>query len=232
MLATNLIVIDGLSGSGKTTTIKWLAQQLEQQGIHAECLFEYDTAHPLWWYEYWDGTDYRTPDFENIPMETFIQNSLANWRGFANRLHGTDQLVIAESVFFMHTIMHFLMGDADPVQLREYAREVQQIAQKLNPVLIYFHQPDAANSLRRICAIRGPEFEQELLSNMESFPYLKRRNLKGLDGLSQLWQRSQQITDQLFEEYPIRKLAIENSAGDWAEYYQQILTFLRLAETG
>lgn len=228
MLDTKLIVIDGLSGSGKTTTIKWLAHQFEQHNISAKYLFEFDTTHPLWWYEYWDGTDYRTPDFDSILVETFIQNSLANWRGFAGSLQESDRLIVAESVFFQDAIAIFLMGDADPKRLMDYAREVQQIAQKINPVLIYFRQTDPINSLRRICALRGPEFEQELLTNMESFPYLKRRNLQGLDGLSQLWVETQQITDQLFAEYTIRKLAVENSDGNWAEYYQRIFDFLQL----
>jgi deoxyadenosine/deoxycytidine kinase len=228
MLDTQLIVIDGLPGSGKTTSIKWLAQQLEQCHIHADYLFEFDTAHPLWWYEYWDGTDYRTPDFDNIPIETFIQNSLGNWRGFADSLQESDQLIVAESIFFQNATTMLLMGDADQNRLKKYAHEVQQLVRQLNPVLIYFHQIDPANSLRRTCAIRGPEFEQELLTNMESFPYLKSRNLKGLDGLSQLWLQSQQITDQLFEEYTIRKVAIENSTGNWTDYYQRILDFLQL----
>ena len=229
MLATKLIVIDGLSGSGKTTTAEWLTHQLKRRGIKNRYLPEYNTAHPLWWYEYWDGRDYLTPDFDNIPIERFIENSLARWSTFAESIDESIGLVLAESVFFQDAVAMFLMGDATPARLFAYAREVQQIAQGLNPVLIYFRQNDVAHALRRICTIRGADFEQELLTNMERFPYMKHRNLKGLDGLTVLWEDIHKLTDTIFEEYEILKLAIKTSGENWPKYQEQILEFLQLS---
>ena len=228
MLATQLIVLDGLPGSGKTTTAEWLNQELKERGIKTWYLPEYDTAHPLWWYDYWDGTDYHTPDFDHIPIESCISNSLSRWRDFSSSLlQTTDRiLVIAESVFFMNAVGMLLMGGADPARLLRYAREVRQIVRDLDPILIYFRQNDASTALHRICALRGLEFEQELLANMERFPYLKHRKLTGLKGVTVLWQDIQQLTDVLYLEYDFRKLALETSEGKWAEYRQHILQFL------
>lgn len=228
MIDTKLIVIDGLSGSGKTTTAEWLTLQLQQQGIKTWYIPEYDTAHPLWWYTYWDGKDYLPPDFDNIDIETFIATSLKRWSVFVDSMHTSDRIVLAESVFFQDAAAMFLMGGAEPAHLMDYARQVQQIAQPLNPVLVYFRQNNIATALRKICAIRGKEFENELLENMERFPYLKRRKLKGLDGVTVLWRDIQKLTDALFDEYKIRKLAIEASEGDWLDYRQRILDFLGL----
>jgi hypothetical protein len=225
MIDTKLIVFDGLPGSGKTTTAEWLTTQIQQQGIKTWHLVESDTAHPLWWYRFWDGKDYLTPDFENISIETFLDTSLSKWRGFVDSTH---QLVLTESVFFQDAVAMFLMGGATPDRLMEYARDIQRIAQSLNPVLIYFRQNDVSTALQRICIIRGKGFEDELVTNMESFPYLKQRNLKGLNGVATLWQDIQKITDAIFEEYNIRKLAIDASDGNWAEYRQRILNFLEL----
>ena len=231
MIDTKLIVIDGLSGSGKTTTAEWLTSRLEQQGTKIWYLPEYDTAHPLWWYRYWDGSAYLTPDFDNSPIETFLETSLSKWRGFVDSMHTSNQIVLAESVFFQDAVAMFLMGGAAPIRLMEYAREVQQIAQALDPVLIYFRQNDVRGALRRICSIRGPEFENDLVANMESFPYLKLRNLKGLDGIAVLWQNVHEVTDSIFDEYKIRKLAIDVSKGNWLDYHQRILDFLDLQKT-
>jgi len=228
MIDTKLIVIDGLSGSGKTTTAEWLTQQIQQQGIKIRYFSEYDTAHPLWWYEYWDGNDYVTLDYENMPIETFIATSLTKWETFTLALDGSDQPVFAESVFFQDAVAMFLMGDAAPARLKEYARDIQRIIHGLNPVLIYFRQNNPSHALQRICAVRGREFENELVENMESFPFLKRQNLKGLAGVAALWQDVHELTDFIFDEYKIRKLAIETSAGNWPDYRQQILRFLSL----
>jgi deoxyadenosine/deoxycytidine kinase len=225
MIDTRLIVIDGLPGSGKTTTAEWLTTQIQQQDMKIWYLPEYDAAHPLWWYEYWDGNDYLTPDFKNIPIETFLHTSLSKWRGFVD---SSDQLVLAESVFFQDAVAMFLMGGATPTRLMEYALDIQRIAQSLNPVLIYFRQNDVSNALQRICTIRGKEFENELVTNMESFPYLKQKGLKGLDGVVALWQNIQKLTDAIFDECKIRKLAIDVSDGNWLDYRQRIIKFLEL----
>lgn len=228
MIDTKLIVIDGLPGSGKTTTAEWLTKHLEQQNIRVWYLPEYDTAHPLWWYRYWDSSDYLTPDFDNIPIETFIETSLIKWRSFVDSIHESDQQVLAESVFFQDAAAMFLMGGAAPARLKGYAREVQLIIQDLDPVLIYFRQKDVSNALQRICAVRGRDFENDLVENMESFPYLKSRNLKGLVGVAALWQDIQELTAPLFDEYKIRKLAVDVSEGNWIAYRQRIINFLEL----
>lgn len=225
---STLIVLDGLPGSGKSTTAEWLAQQLRHNGIAVYWLQETDLSHPLWWYEFWNGTDYQPPDFDHTPIEVFIETSLEKWRSFTVQARLSDGLIVAESVFFQNAIAMFVMGGAQPALLMEYAREVQRIIGALHPVLIYFQQNDIADALRRICDLRGRDFEDELFTNMECFPYLKQRELKGFEGVTILWREISRLTDTLFEEYRIPKLRIENSAGDWLSYQQQILAFLGL----
>jgi deoxyadenosine/deoxycytidine kinase len=228
MLHTKLVVVDGLPGSGKSTTGQWLKLQLDRNGIAARWLHEADVPHPLWWYNHWDGTQYLPPDFDHISMETFIRTSLEKWRNFVTLAGTASEINIVESVFFQNAVAIFLMGDARPTRLMAYAHQVQTIISGLNPVLIYFYQADVALALRRICNLRGQDFENELLMNMERFPYLRRRGLTGLDGVTMLWQEIQKLTDLLFEEYTIAKLALETSGENWSSYQQQILDFLGL----
>jgi hypothetical protein len=225
---TNLIVFDGLPGSGKSTNAHWLTHHLQKQGVNAVFVPESEIPHPLWWYEVWDGREFRTPDFDHVPIETFIQNSIKKWKDFATGIVHTNQLYIVESFFFQNTVGMFLMGGAKPARVKEYAHEIQKITSRLNPHLIYFRQDDLAAALDRICAIRGKEFEDELTHNMEGFPYLRERHLKGLDGIATLWQAIQSITDALYEEYPVQKVVIETSQRDWQMYRQKILSLVRL----
>jgi deoxyadenosine/deoxycytidine kinase len=226
---TKLIVIDGLPGSGKTTTAEWLTGKFQREEMQIVFVSENDTKHPLWWYEYWNGDEYLTPDFDNIPIESFIETSLTKWRSFVDLIQQSEQKVCIESVFFQNAIGMFLMGGATPARLMEYALEVQLIAYPLNPVLIYFRQNNVASALQRICAIRGRDFESELLNNMESFPYLRQRNLKGMTGVTELWQDIQILADHIYSEYNFQKLTLETSKGEWLDYRQQILEFLDLS---
>lgn len=228
MPGTQLIVLDGLPGAGKTTNGQWLARYMGEHGQTVSFLAEFDTAHPLWWYDYWDGNDYHPPEYHNNPIESFLSNSLDRWREFtATKQTTPGSVVVAESLFFQDAVSMFLMGDAAPETLKAYAHTVQRLAQPLNPMLIYFRQPDVSAALQRICTIRGSDFQQELVANMESFPYLKHRRLTGLAGIAQLWQAIQALTDSLYAEYKLPKIAIDTSAEAWAQYRQEMLQFIQ-----
>jgi hypothetical protein len=216
-LATNLILADGMSGLGKSTLCQWLELQLQRNKINARWLFEADVPHPLHWWEYWDGDTSRPPDFERRTPTQHIEASVAKWRAFAAAINRSDDVWVVESALFLLGIGMLLQADASPAALIEYGLRVQTIIQDLNPLLIYFRQPDVAAHARKICSIRGIALERELIANMERTPYFKHRGLKGFAGVVQLWQETQQITDALFPQYTIRKLTIEPAA-DTGEY--------------
>lgn len=226
VLASHLIVLDGLPGSGKSTTGQWLTARLQTLGRKAYWLPEAQISHPLWWYQHWNGTEYQPPDFTNTPVDTFMENSLRKWEDFTESAQATDRLLVTESVFFQNAAAMFLMGGAMAARLVEYAQAVQEITQDLHPVLIYFRQNDPSAALKEICALRGQAFEDELIRNMEQLPYLNQRGLKGLDGVAMLWSDIRAITDDLFDGYTIPKISIETSDGNWQAYRQEILKLL------
>jgi hypothetical protein len=49
-----------------------------------------------------------------------------------------------------------------------------------------------------------------------------------MDGLISLYRDYRRLTDALFRELPLARLAIENSARDWPAYERQILHELGL----
>ena len=107
LLDTKLIVVDGLPGSGKSTTCQWLELQLQRSGIKARWLPEAEIPHPLWWYTQWDGATYLPPDFDQIPMTKFIETSLAKWIDFVALVQASEAVYIPESAFFQNVIADF-----------------------------------------------------------------------------------------------------------------------------
>jgi hypothetical protein len=227
---TKLIVVDGLSGLGKSTTAQWLELQLRRRALDARWLWEADVPHPLHWWPHWDGTAYRAPDFERVAPQAFMAASLERWEAFVTQARQSDMVVVAEAALLQLGTGMLLQGDARPAELYTYAREVQRIAGRLRPLLIYFRHADVASHLRRICALRGPAFTGELIANMERTPYLRRRNLRGLDGLAPLWVETQAIADQVVAHTTLPTLTIETSAADWAGERQAICAWLGIAE--
>jgi hypothetical protein len=229
MIETRLISVDGLSGSGKSTTAQWLEVQLQRRGIRARWVCEYDVPHPLWWYDTFDGQQYIVPPWDTTTGGERIEASVRKWRAFAASAAQSDDVYVIESFPLLNTIGQLLMGDAQPGQLLAHAQEIESLIASLHPAHIYFYQTDVAAALRRILDIRGMETERELIANMERFPYLRRRNLTGFDGVVALWKDIREMSDMIFAGYTASKLSIENSAGDWPHYRAQILEFLDTA---
>jgi hypothetical protein len=228
MLDTKLIIIDGLSGSGKSTTCQWLELQLRRNEYRARWFWEGDIDHPLHWWTFWDGREYLPPDFAGITISEFIETSLGNWRQFVAVAQAGETLYVAESVLLLMAVGQLLQGDPPPAQLLAYGQRVQALIRPLKPVLIYFRQTEIASRFRKVWDFRGQTIENELIGHMERRPYFQHRNLKGVPGIISLWEETQQLHDQLVAGYPFPKLVIDINDSEYPLYYRQILDFLVL----
>jgi deoxyadenosine/deoxycytidine kinase len=218
-----LIVIDGLSGSGKTTTCRWLEQQLQQRHLSTRAVYEADVPHPLHWWRYWDGTNHHAPDFDRVAPASYMESSIEKWTQFIAHIGQSDDMFIVEGVIYCLAVWFFLQADAEPVQIAAYMQRVEAIVAPIAPLLIYLRQDTIAEHTRKVWSSRGVAIEHELITHMERTPYFRRRQLHGFDGVIRLWQDTQALTDELFSRHTLPKLAIEVTGGDWASYYRQML---------
>jgi hypothetical protein len=217
-----LIVVDGLSASGKTTTCRWLEQLLQQYGVPTRGIYEADIPHPLHWWDYWDGARHHGPDFDRVSPADYIESSIEKWTQFVDSVRQSDEIVIVEGPLYCLAVWMFLQGDTAPQQIAEYIDRVEAIVQPIAPLLVYLRQDDVAAHTRHVWNRRDGAVKQELIANMERTPYLRHRHLRGFDGVIALWQATQALTDELFASHRLDKLAIEVTQGNWEDYYAQI----------
>ena len=98
----------------------------------------------------------------------------------------------------------------------------------LNPVLIHLHEKDADRAVRNNLKRRGADWSEWFIHMYSVSPYCVNRDLKGTSGVIQLFQDFTDFSLELFNEYDLNKMQIENSDQNWDEYRRQILTFLDL----
>lgn len=67
-MKTNLIIVEGLPGSGKSTTAAMIADELNKKGKKVICVDEGVGEHPA------DYADYDFPDFETEKITSFLEN--------------------------------------------------------------------------------------------------------------------------------------------------------------
>jgi hypothetical protein len=220
-----LVVVEGIMGSGKSTTMRFIAKHLQDAGRPALDIHERTDPHPVratdeleHWFEPWRDT---TP-------EGLADRALAKWTAFVEYTQSSTDIPVLDGQLFHGDLTHLLLMEADTALIWGYIRKLATVIAPLNPFVVYLWQEDVEEAIRTVCAERGPEWIDYQVNWKLAAPYCVRRGFVGLDGLISLYCDYRHLTDGLFQELPLAKLAIESSGRDWPTYENRILRKLRL----
>lgn len=170
-MKTNLIIVEGPPGSGKSTTAAMIADELNKIGKKVICVDEGVQEHPA------DYTDYDFPDFETERMKI-----LEKWRSFAENCK-KDTIYVFNCIFLQNpmceTMMRFGMDSLDS---QNYISEISEIIKPLNPVIIYIDQPDVKEAINRVLDERGNDWLNAVIDYHTSQGYGKQNGLSGYEG--------------------------------------------------
>jgi hypothetical protein len=234
MRATKLIFVEGLPGSGKTTTASWLTARLQAERLLVTLWLEHQPEHPL----NVGGTLHPSGEttgeafFQRYTAVSFVQESLQRWHAFVRAAVQTAAINVLDSYPFQNTVRVLLQLNATPDCLQEYARQVEALVMPLQPVLIYFTHRDlthAFHHLSTISAQRGKAWTDYVVELVTHCPYAMARRLEGFSGALAVLRDYKLLTDALVRHSPLLRLVLEDSAGGWEGCYQQIEAFLGLA---
>ena len=218
-IQSRLVIIEGIMGSGKSTTARWIAAQLEAAGLRALAITERVDPHPV---RGTDGLDHWFQPWLDVTAEGLADRSLAKWRSFVADADTTETIYGLDGQLFHGDLTNLFLMEATPALMAKYCRTVVEIARPLAPLLIYFFQADVERAIRIIAAERGDEWVKYQVDWKLRAPYSSRLGLRGLDGLIALYKDYRALTDALYSGLDVPKLAIENSRQDWNAYYEQI----------
>lgn len=214
-------------GSGKSTTMRFVARSLENSGYLSIPIHERTDPHPVratdeleHWFEPWRDA---TP-------QQLATRALVRWASFVDATKKGTAIPVFDGQLFHGDLTHLLLMEADSALLSEYVKALAVIMAPLNPLVIYLWQADVEKAVRAVCTERGPEWVDYQVNWKLKGPYAVQRGYKGLDGLISLYRDYRRVTDDLFEQLPLAKLAIENSGRDRPAYESRILSALRLPD--
>jgi hypothetical protein len=206
-----LIIIDGMPGSGKTTTASSILKALTSQQIPTRCILELEDQHPLLLH----GMNFNSFAIEE-EADLFIQLLTSRFSNFVQeQLKNPDKVIIIESVLLQDAIsVAHLMG-MNEVKLLDLCSTLQTILEPLRPILIYYYQTNVEGQWRFICGVRGNEWGPVSLHTDEDFKEA-----------AEVWGKSQTFVRAIVDKWDISKLIIENSEYLWDEYNDRIVKFL------
>lgn len=206
-----LLIIDGIPGSGKTTTATRIYNRLTSQGIRTRCLLEQAENHPL-----------LPPMEQDYALNTdegadaFIRQLVDRYSQFVEeQLSSSEDISIIESVLFQDIVSVSHLQGMNIAQLQSCTESLQLLLMPLNPHLIYYYHADVEGQWRYICGIRGNEWGPVSFQSDEDFVQA-----------GEVWSASQAFVRAAIDAWPIPKLIIENKDYAWAEYDARIDSFV------
>ncbi|RKN85213.1 hypothetical protein [Paenibacillus ginsengarvi] len=226
MHRTKLIMVEGIPGSGKSTTAQWISHMLDRQGIAHKWWYEEEKGHPVYIYKDYNSMQPIIDELAKGNYPYLIDRALKRWREFAMDVQLAPQTIVADSCLFGYLTWSLFPYEVPKQVIISYVKAVESIIRPLNPYMIYLYQTDLETSLRKICARRGGHTEDRFVRAATLSPYGASRGLLAFEGMVMYWRDYRHMTDEMFEGLACHKLAIDNSEGIWAEYNCIISKFL------
>jgi hypothetical protein len=215
---SRIVIVEGIMGSGKSTTVLRLADRLTTSGVPALGITEGTTPHPI-------RFDWDLP-WADMPAAQLAKSAAARWCAYANSASLSESITVLDGQLFHGNLTSLFLLDADMDLIRRYVHEVVAAIRPLRPLLIYFHQDDVDRAIRTISAERGDAWVTYQVNWKLASPYAVRHGLAGIEGLIELYRDYRRLTDQLYTDLDIPKISIENSGREWAKYEEIIDTAL------
>jgi hypothetical protein len=145
-----------------------------------------------------------------------------------NRVGSSDEVTVVEGCYLNNGIESLLAHNVDRPRTLQYADELQALIEPLNPTLVYLVQGDVVSALERSFKDRGTGFRDYVIQFATGLPLAKRRGWQGYEGMVMYWREFVTLTDELFDRHRLRKIRVDNSAGNWDDYNQQVLDCLAI----
>ena len=208
MAASRLILIEGMIGSGKTTTAGHLRYWLSGRGEDVRAYDEGAAEHPI-----------RTRRVDELmaapaPGDPDVY-SAGQWRQLAERCLRDGQTVILESIFLQNSAMPAFIDGAPAATVTEICAEIQRQVAPAEPFLVYLRPTDIAAAVARVHQARGEPWSSRNLAFVENSPWARRRNLRGRDAVVRLYQAWEPLVSQLYDRYPFGKLVVPDPQLNW-----------------
>ena len=199
----HLIFIDGLSGSGKSTTAVEIGRKFSARRVFLES----QPGHPL----LVGVPDEQGAAFANIheihSVESFAAEALAKFEDFLETAEGGVHYLF-ESHPIQSTVRVLGQLDAPETRIMKFWSDLQDRLEFAKPRLVYFQENDPRQALIDIIRKRGPSWESYMVEAFNRFPWTKARNLSGVEAMLEAFGEYSALIDRLAASwrYPLLTL--------------------------
>ena len=211
-----LIIVEGMTGLGKSTLAHFIARQLHYHDIEAAWIHEGELQHPL------------SLELDSGDIDRFMQTARTKWLRFVSRIARSKETIVLEAGFFNNLLETLFLQNVPSPKIYHYSDVLQDIIQPIQPALVYLTHSDIRKALAESFTRRGAGFKDFVIKFATTTPYAQHRSLAGYDGMIDFWVDFVTLTDQLYDRFRFKKIALHKSSGNRETLNQQVLDFLAI----
>jgi hypothetical protein len=224
MTDAKLILIEGMTGVGKSTIGQRLWLHLDSLGYTAHWIYEHDIAHPIW-----RAGEQKQIVQSGILDPGFLAQLLLRWRNLARECSASKKIMILDGSYFQATIGFLLAMNLPDAAILQHACAVDAAIAEAAPALVYLQRRDIARGLAATFAHR-PGYRDDLLQYIGETPYAKKTGLNDVAGLVRFYQQWVALLDLVRPALRMKTLVIDAEAADAPARERHLTAFLALPE--
>jgi len=210
---TKLILVEGLTGSGKSTTAEFIPSILTETGVAHRCYLE----NPI---------EKNPMKFLEASTPTFREDLIGQWLNLVENLKGQEDPVILESVYWQWTTNFMVMHNFPHDDVISINSSLHDLIAPLAPQLVYFSHNDVEDHLRWVFSSRTDTWSNLIINRDMQYPFHQKRGHNDFKGLIKGKIEIQSHTDELFSLTRFQKLKIHDPHNDWDGTYRDISEFI------
>lgn len=225
MERTRLVLVEGVPGSGKSTTAQWICHVLEALGAPAVWHHEQDIDHPI----YRDDELQRATAAGPEACAAYHAQARHRWSALAASAVATGRVTILDSSFLQAPVASMQLAGCSAEVIAEHVAATAGLLAEAHPVLVLLRHADTTATYWQARLERGPGFETFLAGLVgagadDTDPAA--RTARILDAL----QAHAALVHRLAADAPLDGVEIDITAGRWVEHRAAIAAFLGLAD--
>jgi hypothetical protein len=210
----SVVLVEGLPGSGKTTTSRQIAAAYRHRGESCAWILEEAKDHPLF------GADvrsrHRQPDYDAV--------CLAQWARLQDPSDGPQRLVLDGCA--LQSTVRFMFEQNWPMsRIETYWRRFQYCVAPIPVAFVYLQDPDPESFIRdHVTQVRSDVW-QKIVRHVEQTPMGRVLIDGGFDASVEFWVRYRQVCDALVAQTELPLLVLDISA-EWDDVTPRIMAWL------
>lgn len=214
MHLVNIVLIEGLPGTGKTTLAETIKAKFEGEGLGVREYTEISKSHPIF-----------TLRFEkDVHDENYLESDLAKWGEFLSRNDNTN-IHIFDAAPFQNSIRYSLESGNEN-KINNYITQIQSALEPHNVSLIYLRPQSVKDQIEYCLNVKGGDWVKNISNYYENVPHSQERKRVGIEGLKAFWNDYAELCDGVMEHISIPSKTIRFAPGEWARVNREVFGFL------